>query len=83
MKSVLYQIFSDTYDITPRPDQKQQELRSQIFKELDKAEAVFGTDYLDHLFALDGELNDWKTFQYYRSGFLLGARLMLEMLRSD
>lgn len=80
MDSILYTLFSGEYDITPERGKKQQELRSQIFKELDKVEAAFGADYLDHLFALDGELNDWKTFQYYRSGFLLGARLMLEAL---
>lgn len=80
MESILYQLFSGEYDITPKRDKTQQELRSQIFKELDRVEAAFGTDYLDHLFALDGELNDRKTFQYYRSGFLLGARLMLEVL---
>ena len=80
MEDILYQLFSGDYDFTPKQDKKQQELRSQIFKELDRVEAAFGTDYLDRLFALDGELNDWKTFQYYRSGFLLGARLMLEVL---
>ena len=80
MENILYQLFSGEYDITPKRDKKQQELCDQIFAELDKAEAAFGADYLDHLFALDGELNHWKTFQYYRSGFLLGARLMLEAL---
>ena len=80
MENILYQLFSGDYDITPKQDKKQQELRSQIFKELDRVEEAFGTDYLDHLFALDGELNNWKTFQYYRSGFLLGARLILEAL---
>lgn len=48
--------------------------------ELDKVEAVFGTEFFDRLFALHGEWKQQKSFQYYRSGFLLGARLMLAAL---
>ena len=80
MENILYELFSGEYDITPKRGKRQQELRDKIFTELDKVEAAFGIDYLDHLFDLDGEWNEWKNFQYYRSGFLLGARLMLEAL---
>ena len=80
MESILYQLFSGEYDITPKQGEKQQELRSQIFAELDKVEAVLGEDYLNRLFKLDSQWNTWKDFEYYRSGFLLGARLMLEAL---
>lgn len=80
MENILYQLFSGEYDITPKRSKKQQELCDQIFAELDKIEAVFGETFLDRLFELDGERAAQRNYQYYRSGFLLGARLMLEAL---
>ena len=80
MESILYQLFSGDYDITPKPDKKQQELSEASLAELDKIAAVFGAEFVDHLCDLSGEREDWRNFQYYRSGFLLGARLMLEAL---
>ena len=80
MESILYQLFSGDYDITPNQDKKQQELRAQISAEIEKIEAVFGEEFLDRLLDLDGERAELQHFQYYRSGFLLGARLMLEAL---
>ena len=73
-------IFSGEYDITPKRDKKQQELCAQISAEIEKIEAVFGEEFLDRLLDLDGERAELQHFQYYRSGFLLGARLMLEAL---
>lgn len=81
MEDILYQLFSGDYDITPKQGEKQQELRRRIFAELDRVEAAFGSDYLDRLFDLDSQWNAWKDFEYYRSGFALGVRLMLEVLR--
>ena len=80
MENILSQIFSGDYDTTPKRDKKQQELCDQIYAELDKAEAVLGDEYLDRLLRLDSERVERQSFQYYRSGFLLGARLMLEAL---
>ena len=80
MENILYQLFSGDYDITPRRDKKQQELCDRIFAELDRVEAAFGEDYLDRLYNLDGELRQQQNFHYFRSGFLLGVRLMLEPL---
>ena len=81
MENILYQLFSGDYDITPKQGEKQQELRRRIFAELDRMEAAFGPDYLDRLFDLNSQWNAWKDFEYYRSGFALGVRLMLEVLR--
>lgn len=80
MENILYQLFSGDYDITPKRDKKQQELCAQISAEIEKIEAVFGEEFLDRLLDLDGERAELQHFQYYRSGFLLGARLMLEVL---
>ena len=82
MDSILYQIFSSDYDITPKRDKKQQELYAQIFAETDQIQAVLGEEFLDRLFALDGEREQQQNFHYFRSGFVLGAQLMLEALRS-
>ena len=83
MENTLYQLFNGDYDITPKPDKKQRELSEASLVELDKIAAVFGAEFVDHLCELKGEQEDRWNFQYYRSGFLLGARLMLEVLGPD
>ena len=80
MEDILYQLFSGDYDITPKRDKTQQELYDQIFAETDKIQAALGEEFLDRLLGLDGERAQQENYQYYRSGFLLGARLMLEVL---
>lgn len=80
MENILYQLFSGDYDITPKRSKKQQELCDQIFAELDKVEAAFGDEFLDRLLELIGERMNLENFQYYRSGLVLGVRLMLEAL---
>lgn len=80
MEDILYQLFSGEYDITPERDKKQQELCAQIFSELDRVEAAFGTEFLDRLLDLDGERAQQEHYQYYRSGFLTGACLILEVM---
>lgn len=80
MEDILYTLFSGEYDITPKRDKKQQELCDRIFAETDQIRAVFGAEFLDRLCDLESERAERRNFQYYRSGFLLGARLMLEAL---
>ena len=80
MESILYQLYSGDYDITPKWDKKQQESRSQVSAEMEKVQEVFGIDFVNHLFDLEVEENVQENYQYYRSGFILGARLMLEAL---
>ena len=80
MESILYQIFNGDYDITPKRDKKQQELCDKRSAELEKVQAVFGIEFMDRLFDLEAEEEVQENYQYYRSGFLLGARLMLEAL---
>ena len=81
MDSILYQIFSGEYDSTPEPDKTKQEIRARIFAETDQIQAVLGDEFLDRLFSLEGERANRENFRYYRSGFALGVRLMLEVLR--
>ena len=80
MGNILYELFSGDYDITPKQDKKQQELSEAALVELEKIAAVFGVEFVDRLCELEGDQADWRNYQYYRSGFLLGARLILEAL---
>lgn len=80
MESILYQLFSGEYDTTPKRDKRQQELYNKWYAELEKLQTVFGMDFMDRLFDLEAEWEEQQNFQYYRSGFILGARLMLEAL---
>lgn len=80
MESILYRLFSGDYDTTPEWDKTQRELSKASLAELDKISAVFGSDFTDRLCQLEGEREAWRNYQYYRSGFVLGARLMLEAL---
>ncbi len=80
MEDILYQLFSGDYDITLKPDKKQQELSKASLAELDKIAAVLGSEFVDNLCELEGDQADWRNYQYYRSGFLLGVRLMPEVL---
>lgn len=78
MSSLLYQIYSGEYDFTPERDKKQQELYKKLCVEWDKVQRMFGDEFTDRVFELEGELEDRRSFQYYRAGFCLGVRLMLE-----
>ena len=80
MESILYQLFNDTYDITPKPDEKQQQLVQRILGEWEEIEEALGQEFVDRLAELEGEREDWRNYQYFRSGFRLGIRLVLEAL---
>ena len=80
MESILYQLFIDDYDITPKPDKKQQQLARQILGKWEKIEAALGLEFVNHLAELEGEQEDWRNYQYFRSGFRLGIRLLLVAL---
>lgn len=80
MKSLLREIFDGEYDITPKRDKEQQKLEQKIYEEWDKVQGAFGDEFIDRLFDLEGEKEDWRAFRYYQAGFRLGVRLMLEAL---
>ena len=80
MNDILYELFTNSYDTTLKLDKKQRELAQQAANEWKKIEKALGRKFVDHLAELEGELEDWQHFQYYRSGFLLALRLMLEVL---
>ena len=80
MEDILYHLSNGDYDITPERDKKQQELYNQRYAELEKIQAVFGLDFMNRLFDLEAECEVQQNYKYYRSGFILGAQLMLEAL---
>lgn len=82
MEGLLHQIYSGEYDFTPERDKKQQELYKELCAEWDKVQRMFGDDFMDRIFELEGELEDRRSFQSYRAGFCLGVRLLLEALTS-
>lgn len=80
MSSLLYQIYSGEYDFTLEGDKKQQELDRKIYAEWDKVGKIFGEKFMDQLFNLKGKREEMREYLYFRKGFQLGARLMLEAL---
>ena len=80
MKDILREIFDDEYAITPKWDKTQQEINEKLCTEWDKIGKMFGDKFIDRLFELEGEKEKWRAFHYYREGFRLGVRLMLEAL---
>lgn len=80
MSGILYEIYSGEYDTTPERDEKRQELGRKLTAEWDKVQRMFGDEFMERLFALEAEREDWQAFQYYREGFRLGVRLILEAL---
>ncbi len=80
MESILHQLFNGDYDITPKRDKKQQELSEAALASWDKITAVFGADFADDLCSLEAEREELREFQYFRSGFVLGVRLLLEAM---
>lgn len=80
MNSILREIFDGDYNTTPKRGKEQQKLDQKIYEEWDKVQRMLGDDFVDRLFELEGEREDWQVFQYYQAGFRLGVRLMLEAL---
>ena len=80
MNSLLYEIYSGEYDTIPKWDAKRRELGEKICDEWDKVQRMFGDEFMERLFDLEAKREDWQEFQYYREGFRLGIRLMLEAL---
>lgn len=82
MDDTLREIFNGDYDITPERDKEQRDLGKKLCVELDKIRSMFGDEFMERLLDLEGELEEWRDFHYYRAGFRLGVRLMLEALKA-
>ena len=82
MNSLLYELYNGDYDTIPKWDLAQRELEKKIGDEWDKVQKMLGDEFVDRLLTLEAERADIRNFRYYREGFQLGVRLMLEALTS-
>lgn len=80
MNDILRELFDGEYDITPKRDKRQRELDEKICEEWRKVQKMFGTQFVDRLSELERDQEDLRAFHYYRAGYRLGVRLMLEAL---
>ena len=80
MKSILREIYNGEYDITPERDKAQLELSKELCTQWEKIQTMFGDEFINRLFDLEAEREEWRDFHYYQAGFRLGVRLMLEAL---
>ena len=80
MNDILRETYDGEYDITPKRDREQQEIDKKLCAEWDKVQKMLGDEFVDRLFELEGEKEDWRAYHYYQAGFRLGVRLMLEAL---
>lgn len=83
MDDVLYQIFYGTYDPTPKVAAPDQAMPEDLLKLYRQMERTLGLEFVDRWDSLQGKREEWSGFQYYRAGFRLGVRLMLEALMAE
>ena len=83
MDDVLYQIFYGTYDPTPKAAAPDQAMPEDLLKLYRQMERTLGLEFVDRWDSLQGKREEGSGFQYYRAGFRLGARLMLEALMAE
>lgn len=78
--SLLKELFLGDYDPTPERSEVQQKLSCQLLELYDRIRDTNGLEFAERLSALEGERAEEESFLYYREGFRLGSRLMLEVL---
>ena len=82
MDRLLFEIYNDTYNITPKYNLGETELNKKLSAKWEEVQKALGSEFLDSLLSLDGERIDREGFYCYREGFRLGVNLMLEALTS-
>lgn len=54
MDSLLYKLYSGEYDFNPERDERQRQLYQKRYEEWDKVQRVFGDEFIDRVFRLEG-----------------------------
>jgi len=80
MNNLLVMLFNGTYDPTPNVIGEQQELLSQLSSLSQPVQDLLGLEFVDRFNAVHAELEECSGQHYFREGFRLGARMMLEAL---
>ena len=83
MEAILFQLLDGTYDPTPKVAAPDQTMPEDLLKLYRQMERTLGLEFVDRWDSLQGKREEWSGFQYYRVGFRLGARLMLEALMAE
>jgi len=80
MESILHELFTGEYTAYPPRDAAQNEIGRRKIAYEDKIQETFGLDFLDELNTILAESDNEHDYACFRAGFLLGTRLMLEVL---
>ncbi len=80
MNSILYDLFTGRYRTELPVSQTLQEQYQRLEPMEDKIKETFGLKFLDQLNQLHEEIDQQHDYASFRSGFLLGTRMMLEAL---
>ena len=82
MDSILYKIYNGDYEILQGQDKVLREVERSLYAEWNKVQRMFGDEFIERILELEDDRDDRRAFRYYRAGFRLGVRLMLEGLTS-
>ena len=82
MDRLLFEIYNDTYNITPKYNLGEAELNKKLSAKWEEVQKALGSEFLDCVLELDGKRMEQEGFYCYREGFRLGVNLMLEGLTS-
>lgn len=80
MESILDELYCGGYapDIKPSPEAR--ENGKKAAEMLDRVKAAFGLDFVNELGSCSAIITIDEHQQYFKEGFRLGARLMMEVL---
>ena len=82
MSSLLYELYRGEYDIGTYREENEEKIARELTLVLTEVKAKFGVEFADRLSGLYVDQRALSDYRYYREGFALGVRLMLEAFTS-
>ena len=79
MSDILYELYSGNYEIGIHQGEEEEKISREIVAMLDEIRAKMGGEFVDRLSNLYADRGTLANYRYYRDGFSLGVRLMLEV----
>ncbi len=80
MRDILEELYTGRYTPGFHPSEESRQMRGEYAAMLEKVQKAFSWNFVNELETLDGLLLAEEKLRAYRSGFHLGASLMLELL---
>ena len=80
MEGILYELYNGDYNIGTYRDKEEEKISKEIIPMLDEIKAKLGEEFIDRLTNLYVDRGMLSNYRYYKEGFCLGVRLMLEAL---